>query len=267
MSFMQELYTTKWLDMYDWQGSTSTYSMLPPVDLRDSQLINGQLLASLGRSTFFDFCTTANQRDVAHLLPVEDNFFVVMPRTVKQELPSLENARLGCHIIASHGKVLSELLLKYGILYTMDKQDMHSIKRTVRDERLRCKDNARRLHDLDSFGQNLGIEEDGDCKEPLFSLKAFNSFFVDAVYIVRDHPSGVSDTWPYLRCTCQPFSKHSACEHIEYAKTLEIPNMEDQPNSRGNLSGVDSSSKKGRKRGSYTTARGKAAAAKKRKLA
>ena len=167
MSLMQDLYTTKWLDMYDWQGSTSTYTMLPPVDLRDSQLTNGQLLASLGRSTFFDFCTIAKQRDVAHLLPLDDNFFVVMPRTVKQELPSLEKARLGCQIIACHGKRLSELLLKSGILYTMAKQDMHSIKRTVRDERLRFKGNVRRLHDLDSFGQNLGIEEDGECNEPL----------------------------------------------------------------------------------------------------
>ena len=38
--------------------------------------------------------------------------------------------------------------------------------------------------------------------EPLFSLLAFHSFFIAAVYVVRDHPSGVSETWPYLRRTC-----------------------------------------------------------------
>lgn len=263
MAFMQELYTSTWQNMYDWQNDSRAYSMLPPEGVRDPQLINGKLLASLDRSTFFDFSTKADKLDVAHLLPLDSNLFVVMPRTVEQELPSLHKARLGCQIIASHGEGLRDLLFQSGILYSIDKHDLLSIRQTVRKERLRCKENARRLHDLDTFCEALGIDEDGSCSEALFSLESFNAFFINAAYVVRDPPSGVSDTWHNLRCSCQPFSKHSGCEHIEYAKTLKIPNMQDQPNSRNNLS--DPPSKKGRKRGSYTTAHGKAAAAKKRK--
>ena len=184
-----------------------------------------------------------------------------MPRTVEQQLPSIEMARLGCRIIASHGKALRQLLLESGILYVMDKHDSYNVRHTIRTEKLRCKGNARRLHELNTFCQNLALEEDGECTEPLFSLQAFNSFFTAAVYVVRDHPSGVSDTWPYLRCTCDQFSKHSGCEHIEYVKSLDILNMQDQPNSRDSLSAP--LQKMGRKRGSCTTARGKAAAAKK----
>ena len=261
LSFMQDLYTTKWSDMYAWQDTSTTYSMLPPV--RDPQLINGQLLAALGRSTFSDFCAKVDKKDVAHHLPLGGNTFVVMPYTAEQNLPDLDKARLGCQIISAHGVTLQKLLLNSGILYPMEKQDAYSLKSNVRAERLRCRGDKRRLHDLEAFCEALEIKEDGGCIEPLFSLQAYNSFFVDVVYVVRDPPSGISDTWPFLRCTCQESSKHSACEHIEYSKSLDIPGMKDVPNSRDNLS--DPPPKKRRKRGSHTTARGKAAS-KKHKL-
>ena len=256
LRFMQDLYTGKWLSMYNWENNSANYSMLPPV--RDPQMINGRLLASLGRSTMFDFCTVAATQIVARLLPCNGNFFVVMPRNVDICLPALDMARLGCEILGAKGARLRELLFHAGILYRMSEQEKTTLQNCYLAERDRC--NPARQQTLKAFGKVTGIAEDAACTEPLFSLQAYNALFIDVAYVVRDHPSGAPDTWPYLRCTCRPFSQHAPCEHVEYAKTLDIPDMKDTPNSSDNVPEV---LKRGRKKGSHTTARGKAAAFKK----
>ena len=116
-------------------------------------------------------------------------------------------------------------------------------------ERDRC--SSRRLKEFKAFCDTLHVAEDSKCTEPLFSLQAYNAFFVDVVYVVRDIPSGHSNTWPFLRCTCVPFSHHAPCEHVEYARTLDIPNMKDAKNSAENL---PEPTKKGRPPGSQQQA-------------
>ena len=149
------------------------------------------------------------------------NVFVAMPLNTQMALPRLDLARTCCEILISSGARLRELLFEVGILYTMSEEDAKMAGVACLFERERC--TPKRRTELAHFCEGLGFTPDGKCEQPLFSLANFRKYFVNVVYVVRDHPSGVSDSWPFLRCTCMPFSKHAPCEHVEYARTLPIP--------------------------------------------
>ena len=259
LSFMQTLYTNRWQKMYDWNDSSKSYSLVSQV--RDPQLLNGKLLGKLGRTTLFDFCKRAESEQIVHKIDMNDNFFVVMSRTADQPLASRETAELGCKILCSYGIQLRNLLLQSGILYVMDSEDQRTVGTTYLAERNRRK--PHRLPELERFRESLGINEDGSCIQPLFSLSKFRELFHDMIYVIRDHPSGISDSWNFLRCTCSDFSKHAPCEHVEYARTLDIPGMQDTPNSSDH---IPLPNKKGRTKGSFTIAKGKAKSAAKKKV-
>ena len=253
LSFMQRLYTDTWQRMYKWGNETATLHLEP--QQRDPQLINGKLLGSLDRSTMFDFCTAAKEGPVAHVLDTNGNVFVVMPRNTRKALPSLEAAMIGCRIISSSGKTLRDLLLDTGILHNLTEEERRHLAVTCLFERERC--SGKRLAEFPQFLKSLGISEDFQCTEPIFSLARYHAYFSDVVYVVRDHPASTGDSWPFLRCTCDPFSKYASCEHREYARTLPIAAMREDPVSSDNIAAP---SRRGRAQGSHTTARGKAAA-------
>ena len=75
----------------------------------------------------------------------------------------------------------------------------------------------------------------------------------------RGDPGGDPESRPWLRCTCEPFSKHALCEHIEYCRTLTIPLMKDVAHSADI---VGARSTRGRIRDPFATAKSKAAAKK-----
>ena len=251
--FMQTLYREKWGSAYEWDTGAAELNLLPPE--RDLNLLNGTLLASLGRSTMHDFCERAKEEGIAHNIPLGNNFFVVLPATVQGALPSLDAARLGCRMLLAAGVELQTLLLEAGILQSISEEEEKSFGLTCLCERDRRQ--GSRLAEFHRFRTARGISEDFQCKEPLLSLSAYRRYFVNVAYVLRDHPSGSSDSWPYLRCTCLAFSQHAPCEHVEYARTLHIPNMRDHPNSAED---IPCSRKRGRVKGMLVTARSKAAA-------
>ena len=178
MSFMQELYTSEWLRMYAWQNKT------PPIPCCLNCVIHSSLMDTYWRHWLARHSSTFALKQTSRPLRCNTSFlwvtifFGVMPHTVEQQLPSIKKARLGCRIIASHGEGLRQLLLDSEIFYVMDKHDGYNVRHTVRTEQLRCKGNARRLRELNTFRQNIALEEDCECTEPLFSLQAFHSFCI-----------------------------------------------------------------------------------------
>ena len=256
--FMQNLYRDRWSEMYEWENNNKTYDIMPSE--RDPQLLNGTLLARLGRSTLFDVLQQGAGSAFAHEIEYGGNYCVAMPRKVGLPLPTLESATRCFKILCTSGQELRALLLETGILRQLTDEEERALGVASLFERNRST-SKKRGKDFDLFRKSLGITDDGRCKEPVFALAPYLTCFVDVVYVLRDHPSGVSDSWPYLRCTCEAFSKYGPCEHVEYARTLKIPNMRDAPNSADNIDVIPST--RGRRRGTYTTASGKAAAAKK----
>lgn len=175
-----------------------------------------------------DFCQRAKESAVSHLVTMGGNAIVVLPRVAGGAFPSLDEARRGCRILTSSGAELRSVLLEAGILYHMSPEEEKAVGVACLFERDRCA--GKRLADFHRFRAALCISEDFQCKKPVFSLAAYRKYFVEVVYVVRDHPGPTSDSWPFLRCTCPPFSHHAPCEHVEYSRSLNVPGMADKPN-------------------------------------
>ena len=253
LAFMQQLYTDKWEKMYDWKEERMSYSLIPEVE--DANVVNGKLLAKLDRTTLYDCCEAAKTQQVSHTIAIDKNIFVVMARKSQGTLPDEATARSACSILLASGAQLRQQLLAVGILRAMDEEEERLLGVAYLQERDRCQ--SKRSSDLHAFCEALGIAEDGRCAEPLMSLSKFRAYFKDVVYVVRADPDLTSDTWPFLRCTCDPFSQYTTCEHRAFARTRPIPGMRDAPISSDN---IPLPTTRGRKAGSFTTARGKATA-------
>ena len=150
--------------MYDWKKDDATYDIKPPV--RDPQIINGKLLASLDRSTMYDFCTKAKMESIAHQIELEGNTVIAMPRNTRVPLPQLEVARAASRILLASRGELRDLLLNAGILYRMtDEEEKHlGVECLLERER----SDGQRLAKFTRFREALGISEDFQCGEPLF---------------------------------------------------------------------------------------------------
>ncbi len=96
-----------------------------------------------------------------------------------------------------------------------------------------------------------------DQADTVLAFRKYREFFVDTVYVLRDRPDASHDGWPFLRCTCRPFAVHGQCEHVLVCRSLPIPGMRDSPTSSEQIT---PHARRGRRPGSYTAARGKAAA-------
>ena len=254
LEFMQHLYTERWSEMHGWGSGGTTLDIIPRV--RDPQVINGRLLAKLNRSTLYEYSQVAEHKPVAHLISFVDNVLVVMPRTAQSVLPSIETSKLSCQILLSSGPTLQKLLEEAGILREMTEEEQKQLRVGCVCEADRGR--GRRHTDFVKFREALGITQDFECKGLVFSLAKYRELFVDLAYVVRDHPASVPDSWPFLRCTCTPFSLHGTCEHVEYARTLPVPGMKDLPNSGDNIAAP---TRRGRPPGTHSTSQGKARAA------
>jgi hypothetical protein len=74
------------------------------------------------------------------------------------------------------------------------------------------------------------------------------------VYVLLCSPPTFDDGWTGMRCTCQEKGIHGDCEHVAYLRTLNLPTVSEPPVS---FEAVPAARRAGRKRGNFTTARGK----------
>jgi hypothetical protein len=190
----------------------------------------------------------------------QEHSFVVMPRNTAVPLLSEEDAQVGAGMIMAHGHALRQRLLDSGILRLPDETEVAAL-RSCCGTAIAAMHGARAQANRTEFKtmlESLGVDIDKPGTDwPVFSLARFNHFFVNAIYVILIRPDGMDDGWPFLRCTCEPFTQHGKCEHISYARTLNLPNLRDERIADGE---IPERRHGGRRKGSYTTARGAAKA-------
>ena len=230
LAFMSKLYQDPWKKMYEWEA-TKELQIIPQED--DPQFLNGMLLEELGRTTAFSWWNTGAPNKISYIFTIGNNLVVVMPRTC--ELPLLERgqAELGVRILLNHGDMLQDLLCEAGILYhpTDPEQETGAAAISECFQKIqvpRLRTGLRKyLAALGVVINDAGEIEAHNIIGKLFSLSKYRALFVDTVYILRDTPNGIKDEWPYLRCTCVPFSQYAGCEHAITARALDLPGMVD----------------------------------------
>ena len=114
-----------------------------------------------------------------------------------------------------------------------------------------------RRHRVMQSALRLPTEEPGPSPQYIFSLAAYNKYFYNVVYILLGTPSCITDGWTGVRCTGRANGISGDCEHAYRLRRLPIPGRVE---AAIDVDNVVTSSSGGRRRGSFTTIRGKRAA-------
>ena len=183
MELMQEVFQT-WSTQLQWEAKSSL--LLVPPDI-DTKLLHSPLLAKVGRSTAFDFADASTTTLVHHLYEVSERLhLVIMPHSLSHTL-DVHVAQSAAAMLTTSGAELHAQLRNAAVLY-----DVTDTQGTVHY----------------------------DCVK----LSQVRRHFVDQVFVfVRAEGEGPWSWYPGFLCTCSNFMRYGGCEHIEYAKTLDLP--------------------------------------------
>ena len=230
LDVIDKIYSDRWCQRFGWD-ETEPLNTIPHG--QDWKFVNGALLRSIGRSTAWDVWAQSDQQHTHHVLTHNKRCVVCMPLRTSDPLLSLDDAILGSNILHAADDALRTLLQQSGILYTEDVRDTQNRIETCRQhiEKLPAREQTRawkfleRLQVAQAFTFNSNTQL-------LFSLAAYNKFFVRTVYVYQGELNGSRCDWPFLRCTCYGTSVHNACEHIAYCREIPFPGMIESPLSR-----------------------------------
>ena len=211
----------RWEDQMKW-NSDEALSYMPMQN--DTSLLHKKTLAEVGRCSGLELFDAASARCVHKIFPISTDVDAV----AVSRLPTLEldvpAAGLGARILQSCGPALVELLAEAGILQEMVAEGEHTSHLCT-------------------------------------SLAAVRKHFVNIVYVFVPRPGCSAHPslpdWKKCICTCGAFAVYGACEHIAFAELVDVrvrPRVHKEDE-------LPEFPRRGRRKGTYTTARGKAKAA------
>ncbi len=187
-------------------------------------LLNGRVLARLGRSPALDFHAAVSAgRHLVHVWELKGRALMAITRNTEKELVQ-RDAEIGFHLLEHASANMTALLLKHGILTRLDEE-------------------------TEEVKANLAHFEwphrPADGRPVLFHNEPFNRVFGDVKYIVV--------TTEHLFCTCAPFMLYMQCEHVVFAESRSFSCRD----ATRDFAALPAQRKRGRPQGSGSIVRGK----------
>ena len=180
---MQTVYRT-WNSQLSWSSSTPLLMVPPSVD---EKLWNSPMLNQLGRSTMFDFAEAAKTGTIHCLHEATDKLHLLAMPFSLQHTFDCNTALVAARMLGANGASLATMLRDTGIWCDMPGPDGATIH---------------------------------DCSK----MSKVKEYFVDMAFVfVRAPGHGPWPCFPGLLCTCRHFGRYAGCEHIEFAKTIDLP--------------------------------------------
>ncbi len=217
---MQKVYE-QWRATYSWDSASALSPMPSGVD---PGLVNGRVLARVGRSPALDYHTAiAGGRRLVHVRELQDRAWMAIARSTEKDLVE-GDAEVGLNILDTTSANMGTLLFQRGILTILD------------DEREEVKG---------TLGNFEWPHHAPGGRPILFHNEPFNRVFGDVKYVYVT----AKETF----CTCAAFMLYMQCEHVVYAESRSFSCRQ----GTRDFAALPAQQKRGRPKGSGSIVRGK----------